>query len=87
MSSYAFDLMNRDGSIESFDLGAFDTDIEALRHARSALLASLTAFAVEVWSDGVRIGRIRRDLAGFATVADLGARDRASQQTAKPGAA
>jgi len=62
MISYAFDLMNRDGSIDSFEVGAFDSDIEALQHAGAALIASATAFAVNIWCDGVRVGRVRRDV-------------------------
>jgi hypothetical protein len=66
MTSYAFDLIRADGSIDTFDLGCFDNDVEALRHAGQALRASPLAFAVNVWCDGVRIGRLRRDVPAAA---------------------
>ncbi len=62
MTSYAFDLVKRDGSIETVEVGAYESDVEALRHAGAALDHSLTAFAVNVWSDGVRVARLRRDV-------------------------
>ena len=62
MASYAFDLVARDGSIETVEVGAYETDMDALRHAGDALDHSLTAFAVNVWTDGVRVARVRRDV-------------------------
>lgn len=62
MTSYVFDLIRTDGTIESFDLGAFETDVDALQYAGRALAGSPSAFAVNVWCDGVRVGRLRRDV-------------------------
>lgn len=62
MASYAFDLVGRDGSIETVEVGAYETDLDALRHAGQTLDLSLTAFAVNVWSEGVRVARVRRDV-------------------------
>ena len=61
MRAYSFDFLNRDGSIDTFDIGAFDNDAEAIVRARAALLSSLTAVAVEVWCDGEAIAIVRRD--------------------------
>lgn len=64
---YRFDFVNRDGSIDSFSLGEFGElgaardDGEATLRARSAMLVSQTAVAVEVWKDGERLCRVRRD--------------------------
>lgn len=60
MLAYTFDFLNRDGSIDTFDIGAFDSDAEALVQARAALLSSLTAVAVEVWREGEAVAIVRR---------------------------
>lgn len=70
MSSYVFDLIIQDGSIDSFDLGAFENDVEALRYAGRTLHASPQAIAVNVWCDGVRIGRLRRDLPVYGSAGE-----------------
>lgn len=61
MPAYTFDFLNRDGSIEAFDIGAFANDVEASDRARAALLVDLTAVAVEVWSEGGAVTAIRRE--------------------------
>jgi hypothetical protein len=61
MTSYVFDMITDSGTIDTFELGAFDSDLEALRHAGRTLRCSPVAFAVDVWCDGIRIGRLRRD--------------------------
>lgn len=61
MRAYTFDFLNRDGSIDTFDIGAFADDSEARLRARAALLSSLTAVAVEVWCDGEAVAIIRRE--------------------------
>lgn len=60
MRAYCFDFVNGDGSIDSYDIGAFGSDHEAERQARDALLVSTTAIAVEVWSEGARLATIQR---------------------------
>jgi hypothetical protein len=61
VQAYTFDFVNQDGSIDTFDIGEFDDDGAAAGKARSALLASLSAVAVEVWREGARVAQIRRD--------------------------
>lgn len=55
---YAFDFTNPDGSVDHFQLGLFNSDAAALDAGRDALLASLTANAVNVWRDDRLIGSI-----------------------------
>jgi hypothetical protein len=66
MTSYVFDLITDGGTIDTFELGAFDSDLDALHHAGRALRGNPVAFAVEVWCDGMRIGRLRRDAPSLA---------------------
>jgi hypothetical protein len=58
---YRFDFVNRDGSVDTFELGQPACDGDAALRARAAMLVSLTAVAVEVWKDGERLCRVRRD--------------------------
>lgn len=58
---YRFDFVNRDGSVDNYEIGAPSDDGDAALRARSAMLVSLTAVAVEVWKDDERLCRIRRD--------------------------
>ena len=58
---YRFDFVNRDGSVDTFEIGQARDDGDAALRARSAMLVSLTAVAVEVWKGGERLSRIRRD--------------------------
>jgi hypothetical protein len=60
---YRFDFVNRDGSVDTFEIGLAKDDGDAALRARSAMLVSLTAVAVEVWKDGSRLCSIRRDSA------------------------
>ncbi|HTI66657.1 MAG TPA: hypothetical protein VL460_03805 [Caulobacteraceae bacterium] len=53
--------MNRDGSVDTFEIGKSEDDCAATRQARSAMLVSQTAVAVEIWRDGSRVCRIGRD--------------------------
>jgi hypothetical protein len=59
--SYRFDFVNRDGSVDNYEIGSPSDDGDAALRARSAMLVSLTAVAVEVWKDDERLCRIRRD--------------------------
>ena len=61
MQSYCLHLLNRDGSTDCFDLGAFDDESQAASHAKAALHVSLCAVAGELWRLGERVGRIQRD--------------------------
>jgi hypothetical protein len=58
---YRFDFLNRDGSVDTFELGQPGDDGDAALRARAAMLVSLTAVAVEVWKDGEKLCRVRRD--------------------------
>ncbi len=58
---YRFDFVNRDGSVDTFEIGQSRDDGDAALRARAAMLVSLTAVAVEVWKGGERLCRIRRD--------------------------
>jgi hypothetical protein len=61
MRSYRLQLLNRDGSIDSFELGDFTDDMRALRDAKAALHVSLSAVSGEVWRGDQSVGRILRD--------------------------
>jgi len=55
MATYAFDFIGEDGMINSVDVGAYVSDIEAVRQARQALRSRLTAVALDIWRDGRRL--------------------------------
>ncbi len=58
--AYTFDFIGNDGSIDHFQLGLFADDLEALKQAQAALLASSTAIAVDVWRGDDRVGWLDR---------------------------
>ena len=60
MATYAFDFINEAGTIGSVALGEFPTEADAVRGARHALAISFTAVALDVWSEGVHVMRLRR---------------------------
>ena len=61
MQPYSLHLVNRDGSTDRFDLGAFADDAQAALQAKAALYVSMCAIAGELWRVGERIGRIQRN--------------------------
>ena len=61
MQPYSLHLVNRDGSTDRFDLGAFADDAQAGLQAKAALYVSMCAIAGELWRVGERVGRIQRD--------------------------
>ena len=61
MQSYCLHLLNRDGSTDRYDLGAFADETQAARQAKAALHVSLCAIAGELWRTGERVSRIPRD--------------------------
>jgi hypothetical protein len=65
MATYGFDLIGNDGLSRGVDLGEFATDMDATRHAKSALATSFTAAAVEVWNGDERVARIARGIPTF----------------------
>lgn len=75
--AYRFDFVNRDGSVDTFDIGESADDGAAALHARSAMLVSLTAVAVEVWRGDARLCRICRDSSQRYLRGDLGLGPRA----------
>jgi hypothetical protein len=61
MQPYHLRLLNRDGSTDAFELGAFADDSQAAVHAKAALHVSLCAVAGELWRMDARVARILRD--------------------------
>lgn len=61
MQPYQLRLLNRDGSTDCFDLGAFADDTQAAAHAKAALHVSLCAVSGELWRGELRLARILRD--------------------------
>ena len=58
---YRFEFHNRDGSVDTYDLGRFEDDRSAQRAAREALLVSQCALAVDIWRDHAPLARLKRD--------------------------
>jgi hypothetical protein len=58
--AYAFDFINRDGSIDHFELGLFNDRAAALDAAKAALYASTSAVEVDVWDEADRVAKLTR---------------------------
>ena len=61
MRPYTFDFINHDGSIDSFDIGAFIDDADAVQRAQAELFVSQVAIRVDVWSHGACVARLPRE--------------------------
>ena len=59
---YTARFTNRDGSIDIDELGDLESDALAMSKARTALFVSLAAVSVDVTSNGVRVGHVRREV-------------------------
>ena len=60
MKSFAIQLVNRDGSVDQYDLGSA-TDLDsALAVAREYVLVSQSAVAAELFEAGILKGRVGR---------------------------
>ncbi len=65
MRTYSCRLHNRNGTVDRYELGDFATPDEAMRAVRSALLVSLCATWVELWSGDLYLASIDRESAQF----------------------
>jgi hypothetical protein len=69
--NYRLQLLNRDGSSDSFALGDFSDDGQALRDAKAALHVSLSAVSGELWRGDQSVGRILRDSGRTRTASEM----------------
>lgn len=60
MTPFSIDLVNRDGSVDRYELGDFDCALAASKTAREYLLVSQSAVAAEVFASGALVRRIPR---------------------------
>lgn len=60
MEVFTAHFSNRDGSTDTWELGSFPSEEDALREARAALYVSLSAVAVEVYRGEARVSRVGR---------------------------
>lgn len=60
---------NRDGSTDTWELGAFPCEEAALQEARAALYVSLSAVAVDLYRGEAQVSRVGRDPPRYAAPA------------------
>lgn len=67
---YIARLQNRDGSVDTLDLGALESPASALSLARGLLYLSLSGVSIDVFTEGGSVGRLARHPPQGASQAD-----------------